>query len=84
MYYPYLRARQFELLALRELADIPGIQDYICPVLEPVRTTTNNLRLAHEKFVQFDLKPYLILNPAVGDCAVIPIFMLYFSTNLMI
>lgn len=69
MYYPYLRARQFELLALRELADIPGIQDYICPVLEPVRTTTNNLRLAHEKFVQFDLKPYLILNPAVGDCA---------------
>lgn len=69
MYYPYLRARQFELLALRELANTPGIGDYICPVLEPVKATTNNLQLANEKFLQFNLKPYLILNPAVGDTA---------------
>ena len=47
MYFPYLRARQFELITLRELV-IEGALGKITPVLEPVKETFNNLNLAHK------------------------------------
>jgi len=67
MYYPLLRARQFELIALRELA-IQGItQDYILPILEPVKESRNNLNLACKVFQQHEQQVYLIVNPTVGE-----------------
>ena len=67
MYYPLLRARQFELIALRELA-IEGItQDYIMPILEPVKESQNNLNLACGVFQQQEQQAYLIVNPSVGE-----------------
>ncbi len=67
MYYPLLRARQFELIALRELA-IEGItQDYIMPILEPVKESQNNLNLACRVFQQQEQQAYLIVNPEVGE-----------------
>ena len=45
MYYPFLRARQFELIALRELATEGATQGVIVPILEPVKETHNNLNL---------------------------------------
>jgi superfamily II DNA or RNA helicase len=36
MYFPYLRARQFELIALRELSAEPQFKSHVIPVLEPV------------------------------------------------
>ncbi len=69
MYYPLLRARQFELIALRELA-IEGItQDYIMPILEPVKESQNNLNLACKVFQQQGQQAYLIINPLVGELA---------------
>lgn len=50
MYYPLLRARQFELIALRELALEQATQGMIIPILEPVKETHNNLTLAHKIF----------------------------------
>jgi hypothetical protein len=41
MYYPILRARQFELIALRELAENKKTQKFVTPILEPVRTSFN-------------------------------------------
>ncbi len=67
MYYPYLRARQFELIALRELVPGGKIQKNIIPILEPVKQTVDNLNLAHRLFVDFNFSPYLILNPIVGE-----------------
>jgi len=67
MYYPYLRARQFELISLRELAAENLIQQHVTPVLEPVKETFNNLRLAHGVFAQTNLNCYLIMNPLVGE-----------------
>lgn len=69
MYYPLLRARQFELIALRELA-IEGItQGVIIPILEPVKEKDNNLNLAFKVFQEKGQTAYLILNPSVGDRA---------------
>ena len=39
MYYPYLRGKQFELLALRELSKTGALPDYghVCPIVEPLK-----------------------------------------------
>ncbi|MBT4709725.1 MAG: sce7725 family protein [Flavobacteriaceae bacterium] len=42
MYYPYLRARQFELIALREYAQQRGNNNLITPIIEPVKKTFNS------------------------------------------
>ena len=67
MYYPYLRARQFELISLRELLSENVIQNYITPILEPVKDTFNNLNLAHRLFQEKNYSGYLIMNPIVGE-----------------
>ena len=63
MYYPFLRARQFELISLRELALENMIQGNITPVLEPVKEAFNNLNLAHKIFEEKGLQSFLIVNP---------------------
>lgn len=69
MYYPFLRARQFELIALRELATEEATQGVIIPILEPVKETHNNLTLAHKVFQNKDQTAYLIVNPTIGELA---------------
>ena len=69
MYYPFLRARQFELIALRELAAEGATQGVIVPILEPVKETHNNLTLAHKVFLEKGQKAYLIVNPTIGELA---------------
>lgn len=69
MYYPFLRARQFELIALRELVTEEAIQGVITPILEPVKETHNNLTLAHKVFQDKDQAAYLIVNPTIGELA---------------
>lgn len=66
MYFPYLRARQFELITLRELVIEGVLQNKIMPVLEPVKEGTNNLDLAHKIFQENNFEAYLIVNPAIG------------------
>ena len=65
-YYPLLRARQFELIALRELAADAALQGLIVPILEPVKDTYNNLTLARSVFHQNNQQAYIIVNPTVG------------------
>lgn len=67
MYFPYLRARQFELIALRELADEGILSSYVMPIIEPVKLSLNNLNLANNKFISKGVTPYLIVNPLVGE-----------------
>ena len=67
MYYPFLRARQFELITLRELA-IEGVtQGCVIPILEPVKLIFNNLNLAYKIFEERKQIVYLIINPAFGE-----------------
>ncbi len=67
MYYPYLRGRQFELIALREYALIRGKNNNVVPIIEPVKKTFNSLKLAIPKFIEGNMKFALILNPQVGE-----------------
>ena len=68
MYYPYLRARQFELIALRELA-LENKLSKITPVLEPVKSGFNNLNIAHKVFQEKNQNAFLIVNPFQGEKA---------------
>lgn len=67
MYFPYLRARQFELITLRDLVNEGVLQGKITPVIEPVKESFNNLNLAHKVFEENNYSLYLIVNPLEGD-----------------
>ena len=69
MYFPYLRARQFELISLRELSAEPQFKSHVIPVLEPVRESVNGLILANKIFTENSFNPYLIVNPLQGEMA---------------
>lgn len=68
MYFPYFRGRQYELLALKELAVNSLITSSVIPVIEPVKLipALNNSIAA---FDDSKLPVGLILNPNVGDLA---------------
>lgn len=68
MYFPYLRGKQYELLALKELSGLLGDQKRVVPIIEPVRPTTGSgldrcLIALMETAVDF----VLVLNPSVGE-----------------
>lgn len=42
MYFPYLRGKQFELLALREIAPRLGYAQCVTPIIEPVRAPSDS------------------------------------------
>jgi hypothetical protein len=67
MYYPYLRGRQFELIALREYAECKGDNNNIIPIIEPVKKTFNSMKLALPKLIDNSVKFAMILNPKVGE-----------------
>lgn len=69
MYFPYLRGKQYELIALREMVNVLG--DLIIPIIEPVREVEGSgLERCLNEFAQADAQgPVVILNPAVGDLA---------------
>lgn len=65
MYFPYLRGRQFELIALRELCEHDLIRNKIFPIIEPVKlssTLTKTLDMFRDK----NKNVSLIMNPCVG------------------
>ncbi|WP_037586865.1 sce7725 family protein [Stenoxybacter acetivorans] len=77
MYFPYFRGRQYELLALKELAQGELLSKSVIPVVEPIKlssTFTTTIKVFNEKSLQLAL----ILNPAVGelsgDSSVAPLF----------
>jgi len=78
MYFPYFRGRQYELLALKELAKAGLLSKFVIPVIEPVKSSsTLNGTLA--EFNNAAAPVVLILNPIVGDLigndsAILPLY----------
>ena len=68
MYYPYLRGRQFELLALRNFSETITGESKIFPIIEPVRKNRNSLKKAATTMSEKDIRYGIILNPEYGDC----------------
>lgn len=67
MYYPYLRAKQYELKAIREFSTEHKGQRLITPILEPVREQLNALNSAIDELIENGLMFALVLNPKDGD-----------------
>lgn len=66
MYFPYLRGKQYELLALRE--SVPFIDnEKVIPIIEPVRTNTASLKTAITVLAKSNVQVQLVVNPEVGD-----------------
>lgn len=66
MYFPYLRGRQYDLLALKELAQGKMISPKILPVVEPVKISST-LSGTIKVYKSSKLQMALILNPMVED-----------------
>jgi hypothetical protein len=66
MYFPYLRGRQFELVAIRELIERSLISKNVIPVIEPVKITSALLKTM-ETFRNKDCVLGLVRNPRVGN-----------------
>ena len=71
-YYPYLRGKQYELLALREISEVDSTGNVICPIIEPIKLsstlkkTIEILRDGHRPFI-------LVVNPEYGDLSSKPV-----------
>ena len=68
LYFPYLRGKQFELLALKELSPLLGAQQKVLPVIEPVRKPGGSgLDRCLSAVAASGLEFILIMNPSVGE-----------------
>jgi len=67
MYFPFLRGKQFELIALREISGIIAGQNHISPIIEPVKkkttTYTKTIGILQKSNINFTI----IINPFIGD-----------------
>lgn len=67
MYFPYLRGKQFELIALRELCALfPDELGKISPVIEPVKSSST-LSTTLVELANRNANFNIIINPRVGD-----------------
>ena len=66
MYFPYVRGRQYELLALRELIANKLLGEYVVPIVEPVKLSPTLVNVMSE-YIQAKHPIAIIRNPAVGS-----------------
>jgi hypothetical protein len=69
MYYPYLRGKQFELLALRDLSDLLSTNaSKISPIIEPVKDSSTLSKILGQ-MAGSGINFNIIINPYHGDLA---------------
>lgn len=66
MYFPYVRGRQYELLALQELIANSLLSDFVIPIIEPVKTSPTLIKTM-SKYIKAQHPLSVIRNPAVGS-----------------
>lgn len=66
MYFPYLRGKQYELLALRELVPVLN-GNKVIPIIEPVKNNMAPLKTALDVMAKHNITVQLVVNPEVGD-----------------
>lgn len=66
MYHPYFRGKQFDLLTIRESAEILAKHRFIS-IIEPVRESLNGLKRSIEALSAAGAEAVLIVNPNYGD-----------------
>lgn len=66
MYFPILRGRQFELLALRECVSRNILSSQIIPIVEPVKVSSTYTKTV-DSFIKAGKSIAIIRNPQVGS-----------------
>lgn len=66
MYFPILRGRQFELLALRECVSKKILSNQIIPIVEPVKVSSTYTKTV-DSFIKAGKLIAIIRNPQVGS-----------------
>ena len=67
MYYPYLRGKMYELIALREFAQRYSCEQKIVPIIEPVRNELKSVAKTVDALFGSNIGCAVVLNPAQGD-----------------
>lgn len=67
VYYPYLRARMHDVIAVANAATQLAATGKILPVFEPVQVNSRTLVLRASRFASTNLPVSLIMNPQVGE-----------------
>ena len=67
MYFPYFRSKQYELVALRELAAMIASNRNIVPIIEPVKSNMSPMFTALKEFKKNSMPFVLVYNPLVGE-----------------
>ena len=68
MYHPYFRGKQFELITIRDMAQLMASSGFV-PIIEPVRETLKGLKRALSDICKAEGKAIIIVNPFHGDHA---------------
>lgn len=66
MYFPYLRGKQYELILLRENANLIQEAGFI-PIIEPVKENTRGLLKSSLALFEVGASSIIIMNPIHGD-----------------
>jgi len=66
MYYPYFRGKQYELIAIREMAETMATSGF-CPIIEPVRASVSGLQRTLAAVMEAGGSAIVIVNPQFGD-----------------
>jgi hypothetical protein len=66
MYHPYFRGKQFELITIRETANVLSQAGFV-PIIEPVRESLGGLQRALSAVSDAGGKAVVIVNPYHGD-----------------
>ncbi|WP_456089576.1 sce7725 family protein [Oribacterium parvum] len=66
MYFPYVRGRQYELLALRELVEKNLLTDFVIPIVEPVKLSPTLVNMI-DSYIRKEHHISIIRNPLVGS-----------------
>lgn len=65
IYYPYLRGRMYDLMALKELVEQKQLSDKIVPIIEPVRDS-KELQQTVKTFIKNQQPFSIVANPQVS------------------
>jgi hypothetical protein len=68
MYHPYFRGKQFELLVIRETAELLAKSSFV-PIIEPVKEALNGLDRTLKAICSANGKAIVVVNPDYGDHA---------------
>ena len=66
MYYPYFRGKQYELITVRDNANIFAAHGFV-PIIEPVKSTLSGLQRALDAIRDSGASAVLIVNPHHGN-----------------